>query len=309
MSAPAADSSAIFDLDEPVFLMNAPFSLDTKTPNNATMTKLGRSGRRVDRARALAQWRGLYRHLAARSLVYLLPSRAGLQDLPFVANLGVALGHGRHRTFVLSRFRASARGGEPAVGRSFFRTMNIACETSPAFFEGEADFKRLRDNIYVAGHGARSSPRAHGWFRDRHGARVVPVALNDPHLFHLDCVLHVVARDRVLLSTAACPAETVRQIAALADIVDVPLDLAYRGATNVARVGDEILCDSCLPGLRRSDALYDVEKKKHAFWVRLATKLGLKPVFFDLSEFYKSGAMLSCLVLPLNYPHLRRGLR
>lgn len=301
----ALDSSAIFDGVEPVFLLNAPFSLDTRIANNATMRRLGASGRRTDRARALAQWRTLYRHLASRSLVYLLPSRAGLQDQPFVANLGVALDHGPRPVVVLSRFRAAGRGGEPAAGRVFFRSMGIATESSPAYFEGEADFKRLRDSIYFAGHGLRSSLRAHDWFRDRHAVRVVPVPLHDPHLFHLDCVLHVLGRERVLLATAACAPETVRQIASVAEIVDVPLALAYRGATNVARVGGELLCDSLLPGLPRSHGLYAAEKRKRAFWLRLASRVGLTPVFFDLSEFHKSGAMLSCLVLPLTHPHLR----
>lgn len=298
----AGDTSAIFAVGEPAFLLNAPFSLDTKIANNATMQKLGPRGRRSDRGRAFAQWFALYRHMAARSLVYLLPSRKSLQDQPFVANLGLMIARRRQPAFVLSRFRARGRGGEPAAGRDFFRASGVAAETSPAFFEGEADCKLLRDNIYMAGHGLRSSLRAHDWLRERHGLKIVPVPLHDPHLYHLDCVLHVLGRERVMLATAACPAETVRRIAALADIVDVPLPLAYRGATNVARLGGELLGDSLLPGLARTDPLYDVEKRKLAFWSRL----GLEPVSFDLSEFHKSGAMLSCLVLPLTHPHLTR---
>jgi len=296
---------ALVDLDEPVFLLNAPFSLDTKIANNATMDKLDEPGRHVDRARAFSQWRALYHHLASRSLVYLLPSRAGLQDQPYVANLGVVIDAGEDPVFVPSRFRALGRRSEPALGRSFFKSLGVATPTCPAYFEGEADLKRLRDNIYFGGHGLRSSRRAHHWLTDHQSIEVVPVPLHDPHLFHLDCVIHVVSRDRVLVAAAACQRETIRQIEAYAEIIDVPLALAYRGATNVARVGSEILCDSCLPGLTRSDALYSVEKEKRDFWLKLAPDLGLEPVFFDLSEFYKSGAMLSCLVLPLNYPHLR----
>jgi N-dimethylarginine dimethylaminohydrolase len=302
----ARDSRAIFELDEPVFVLNPPFSLDTAVANNATMEKLGPGGRRIDRARALAQWRALYRHIAARSLVYLLPSRAGLQDQPYVANLGVMLGHLAEPVFVVSRFRAAARGGEAAVARAFFRAMGIATRSCPAFMEGDADCKRLRSNIYFAGFGLPSSRQAHNWLRRDMAAEIVPIPLHDPHLYHLDCVLHVVGTGRVLLATAACPAETVRAVEAVADIIDVPLALAYRGATNVARLGPELLCDSCLPSLKRSDALYPLERDKREFWLRIAPLLGLELVFFDLSEFYKSGAMLSCLVLPLTPSHLRQ---
>jgi N-dimethylarginine dimethylaminohydrolase len=302
---PPQGSKALFDLDGSVFVLNVPFSLDTKVANNATMEKLGRQGRQVDRARAGDQWEVLYRHLAARSLVYLLPSRAGLQDQPFVANLGVALVHLADPVFVLSRFRAKAREGEPAAGRIFLRGMGIRTASCPAFFEGEADLKHLRSNVYIGGHGLRSSPDAHRWLERRFGAEVVPVLLRDPHLYHLDCVLHVLSPDRVLLATDAIARETVRRIERLAQIVDVPSRLAYRGATNIARAGNEILCDSLLPALPRADPRYPVEKEKLAFWQRIASRFALTPVFFDLSEFHKSGAMLSCLVLPLTYPHLR----
>jgi len=298
------DSRAVFDLDEPVFVLNAPFSLDTSIANNATMEKLGENGRKVDRGRALAQWRALYRYLASRSLVYLLPSGAGLQDQPCVANLGVAFDFDEEPVVVLSRFRALARDREPAFGKAFFAGMGIATQTSPDFFEGEADLKRVKERVYFGGFGVRSSRSAHDWLRDTHDLTIVALPLEDPHLFHLDCILHVLSKERVMLATAACPRETVREVEAVAEIVDVPLDLAYRGATNVVRVGEEILCDSCLDGLSRSDPLYAVEKAKREFWQKLAPSLGLTPVFFDMSEFYKSGAMLSCLVLPLNYPHL-----
>lgn len=299
------DTRAIFDIDEPVFLLNAPFSLDTRVANNATMEALGEHGRMVDRQRALAQWRLLYRHLASRSLVYLLPSRAGLQDQPCVANLAVAFDFGEEPVVILSRFRAPGREHEAAFGLDFFADMGIATQSCPDYFEGEADLKRLGGRVYFGGFGSRSSRAAHHWLHDSHGLTIVALPLEDPHLFHLDCILHVVSSNRVLLATAACTSETVRQVEAYAEIVDVPLDLAYRGATNVVRVGGEILCDSCLDGLDRSDPLYAVEKRKQEFWQRLAPSLGVSPSFFDMSEFYKSGAMLSCLVLPLNYPHLQ----
>jgi N-dimethylarginine dimethylaminohydrolase len=284
------NGKAIARLNEPAFLLNAPFSLDTAIANNATMEKLGRAGRAIDRGRAMAQWLRLYNHLAARSLVYLLPSVAGLQDQVFVANVGAMLVHLDDPAFLVSRFRAAGRAGEAAVGRRFFDMMGVATIDAPHEFEGEADLKYLRHGIYFGGHGLRSSPAAHRFMAERFAMTVVPVPLHDPHLYHLDCILHVVDRTTVL-----------RAIEAVATVIDVPLALAYRGATNVARVGDALLGDA-KPG---DGPHREIETAKLSFWERVAAATGLQPVTFDLSEFHKSGAMLSCLVLPLNAPHLR----
>lgn len=304
----SSDSTAVRKGAGPAFLLNVPFSLETRVANNATMRKLGARRRRIDRPRMLGQWESLYAYMAARSLVYLLPSRAGLQDQAFVANLGIIPPHARDPLALIARFRAPARSGESRAGLGFFRSMGFATEQCPAFFEGEADLKFLRGNLYFGGHGLRSSLKAHAWLQERHGFRIIPIPLMDPHLYHLDCILHVLERKKILLATQAVPAETLREIGRVTEIVDVPLPLAYRGGTNVARLGSSILCDSPLPELKRSDVLYAVEKAKCVFWEKLSGRLGLEPVFFNLSEFYKSGAMLSCLVLPLNYPHLKEGL-
>lgn len=299
------DSSAVRALARPAFLLNVPFSLETRIPNNATMHQLGPRGRRIDRPRMLGQWQELYHHLASRAVVYLLPSRAGLQDQPFVANLAVLPPHARRPLAILSRFRARGRSGEAKAGSAFFRSLGFAVEQSPAFFEGEADLKLIRGNLYAGGHGLRSSPRAQAWLEKKHGFRILPVPLRDPHLYHLDCVLHVLAPRRILAATRALSAGTARTLEREAELIDVPPPLAYRGATNVARAGGELLCDSLLPQLKRTDALYAVERAKRAFLEKTAARENLRPVFFNLSEFHKSGAMLSCLVLPLNYPHLK----
>lgn len=295
------DGRAIARLAESAFLLNAPFSLDTAIANNATMEKLGATGRAVDRERAFTQWRGLYHHLAAHGVVYLLPSVAGLQDQTFVANVGAMLVHLEEPVFLVSRFRAPGRAGEAAVGQRFLDMLGVPTVVSPTEFEGEADLKYLRDGIYFGGHGLRSSTASHRFMAERFGMTVVPVPLNDPHLYHLDCILHVIDRTTVLLATAAVDRGHLRAIEAVATVIDVPLDIAYRGGTNIARVGRNLLGD-----VKAGDGpLREVETAKSAFWERVAARTGLDIVTFELSEFHKSGAMLSCLVLPLNAPHLR----
>ena len=84
------DLSAI---ELPAFLLNAPLSLSADVPNNIFMAVKTAEQRRVDKHKALRQFHELYAFMSSYSLVYLLPSRPGLQDQPFVSNLGVVLPH------------------------------------------------------------------------------------------------------------------------------------------------------------------------------------------------------------------------
>ena len=46
---------------------------------------------------------------------------------------------------------------------------------------------------------------------------------------------------------------------------------------------------------------YEAEKAKINTLEKLCFNEGLEPVFFNLSEYMKSGAMLSCMMMHLNY--------
>ena len=80
-------------LNLPVLLMNLSLSLSTQIPNNVYMEELSPSEREVCLDRAIAQFLPLYRHVAQRAVVYLLPSTPGLQDQTYVSNLGAVLPH------------------------------------------------------------------------------------------------------------------------------------------------------------------------------------------------------------------------
>lgn len=293
--------SVLKNLDTPAYLLNAPFFLSTDQPNNATMRKLTPEQRRVDKDRALRQWLRLYHFLASKGLVYLLPSREGLQDQTFVANLGIVLPHLKEDVVVVSNFRSEPRRGETAVGYEFFKSMNLTTVIAPEYFEGEADLKYLRDNIYFGAHGMRTSMEALEWFRQSYDMEIIPIKLYDEHLYHLDCVVLPLSAERVILCAEVCSPETIRAIERVADIIAIEYDLANRGLTNSIRCGNHILCDSHIEDLKQSDALYQIEHNKIAKLNQICAQYGFEPVIFNLSEFYKSGAMLSCMVMHLTY--------
>lgn len=284
---------------EPVFLMNPPLTLDTNIQNNRTMTLLSDEEREVDFNRAMDQWLSLYKHLSREALVYLLPSSKPLQDLTFVSNIGVVLNHLENPVAIISNFRAEGRQGESEVGKNFFSELGYDVHMPDSFFEGEADFKHLSGNVYVGGYGLRSSKESHHWMMDQFGAEVISIRLDDPHLYHLDCAIFVLNEETVLLCTSICDKETICSIEKHCQIIDVPLDLAYRGATNTVRCGSTILTESRVGHLKKGEQHFEIEKKKRAFMEKIASEKGLDISFFDLNEFHKSGAMLSCLVMPV----------
>jgi len=285
--------------EEPVFLMNPPLTLETNIPNNRTMTLLSDEDRKIAFNRAMDQWLSLYRSLSKTALVYLLPSSKPLQDLTFVSNIGVILNHLENPVAIVSNFRAEGRQGESAVGKNFFSELGYEVHMPDSYFEGEADFKHLSGNVYFGGYGLRSSKESHQWMMDQFRAEVISIKLDDPHLFHLDCAIFVLDEETVLLCTSICDKETIRSIEKNCRIIDVPIDLAYRGATNRVRSGPTILTESRVENLKKGDQHFEVEKKKRAFMEKIAGEKELELSFFDLNEFHKSGAMLSCLVMPI----------
>lgn len=293
-------STKIDQIDSHVFLLNVPLSLSTDQPNNQTMRRLSEQERAIDLGRAISQWQELYGYLAARSIVYLVPSEEGLQDQPFVANLGAVLHH-KENLVVVSNFRSEPRVGESQVGTTFFRSLGFETVMAPQYFEGEADLKYLRENIYFGAHGLRTSRNALRWFEEEHEMRVIPIHIYEESLYHLDCVIFPLSQERVILCTDVCDAATLREIEKVADIVDIDFALANRGLTNSARCGNTILCDSPLASLTPTDDLYDVERRKVETLGQIANSEGLDLHVIELSEFYKSGAMLSCMVMNLNH--------
>jgi N-dimethylarginine dimethylaminohydrolase len=285
----------------PAFLMSPPLSLSTEDPNNVWMREMAEDARRVDRGRALDQFLDLYRFLAARSIVYLLPSQPGLQDQAYVANLAVVLPHTADDTVVVSNFRSEPRRGETEPGVEFFRRMSVPFEVAPRYFEGEADLKYLGGNVYVGAYGMRTSLEALRWFEQRFEMEVIPFEIDNEYLYHLDCSIFPIAREHVLVCTEAADPEALRAIERHASIIDVSVDNADSGMTNCVRIEDYVLCASNIEELSEDDENYRYEKVKIASMEEVCGKLGLTPVFFNLSEFMKSGAMLSCMVMHLNH--------
>ena len=78
--------------------------------------------------------------------------------------------------------------------------------------------------------------------------------------------------------------------------------------TNSVRLGNTILCASNISELSKTDELYYQEHHKITALEKICANEGLEPAFFNLSEYMKSGALLSCMVLNLNYVDYKKSL-
>jgi len=290
-------------LSVPTFLMCPPFSLSTRVANNIWMTEYSEQERAIDRRRAVQQFLTLCQFLAAEGLVYLLPAPAdcGLQDLTFTANLAFVPEHLRETGLVLvSNFTSPPRVGEAEVGWQFFESVGYRPVRVPFRFEGEAEIKHLHGNVYIGGYGLRSERRTYDWMEEKFDMKVIKVEETDPYLYHLDCSVFPVDSRNTMVCTEIFRKEEIAEIEKHTNILSVSLDHCYNGICNSVRLGNLILNASNINDLRAGTEDYDLELAKNRALEDIAARHVCEPVFFNLSEFLKSGALLSCLVMHLN---------
>ncbi len=302
-AAPAEEQLNPTRLEKPSFLMNFPFSLSADHANNVWMRELDPAARRIDRRKAYRQFLDVYHFLASESLVYLLPTPAGcrLQDLVYTGNLGIVLEHLPDRnTFVLSSFEAEARVEEAAIGAPFLRSMGYDVHVPPGRFEGEADLKHLHDNVYIGGYGIRSDRETFEWMERTYDMRIIKVEKVDEYLYHLDCSVFPITAERTLVCTELFNRAEVAEIEQHTEVVDVSADECYSGICNSVRLFNTILNASHLHELRSGTEDYADELAKNRKLEDIAVNLGFEVSYFNLSEYHKSGALLSCMVMHLN---------
>jgi len=283
------------------YVMNFPFSLSTADPNNIWMQELSDEELQINRPKAYKQFMDLYNFMAGQSLVHLLPSEGNFQDQVYVANLGLQLPHIENENHILlSNFTSDPRKGEELVGEKFFNQMGYKTHISPYKWEGEADIKYLYDNVYIGGYGIRSNIKTYEWMEKEFDMNIIKVAMTDEYLYHLDCSIFPLNMDKTLVCTELFDPEEIKQIEQHTEIVDVDVEDALGGMTNSVRMGNMVLCASNISELKKSHEYYEGEKHKIESLEKICANEGMEPVIFNLSEYMKSGAMLSCMVMHLN---------
>ena len=283
------------------YVMNFPFTLSTTDPNNIWMQELSDEELAVNKPKAYKQFMDLYSFMAGNSLTYLLPSEGNYQDQVYVANLGIYLPHITDENHILlSNFTSDPRKGEELVGEKFFTQMGYKTAISPYKWEGEADLKYLYDDVYIGGYGIRSNIKTYEWMEKNYDMNIIKVAMTDEYLYHLDCSIFALNPEQTLVATELFDPAELAEIEKHTEIIDVDTDDALGGMTNSVRMGNMILCASNISEMKKTHEYYEGEKHKIASLEKICSDAGMEPVIFNLSEYMKSGAMLSCMVMHLN---------
>jgi N-dimethylarginine dimethylaminohydrolase len=297
--------------DRPAFLLNFPFSYATDIPNNPWMEDLKEQERRPDHVRAAVQFLSVYQHISAEALVYLLPTPPGqpLQDLIYTANLGIVLDHlPEKNTVVISNFTSAPRRGETAVGVKFFQDMGYQVHVAPAKFEGEAELKHLAGNVYVGGYGIRSDKATYEWMERSFDMRIIKLHEVEEYLYHLDCSIFPITKENTLVCTELFTRRELAELEKHTNILPVTVEEAFSGICNSVRMPNHVVNASHLHELKAGTEDYAKELQKNRKLEDIAANLALEVNFLNLSEFHKSGALLSCMTLHLNRASYRIAL-
>lgn len=289
-------------LQIPSYLLNFPFTLSTENPNNIWMQELKPEDLKINKDKAYRQFMDLYNFIAGSSLAYMLPSQGNYQDQVYVANLGIYLPHIKDKNVVLlSNFTSEPRQGEELVGEQFFKMMGYETHITPHKWEGEADLKYLHGNTYIGGYGIRSEYETYEWMEEKFGMNIIKLEMVEDHLYHLDCSIFPLTKDKTLVCTSLYEDEELAELEKYTEIIDVNEDDAFGGITNSVRMGNTILTASNISELSKKSKDYAYEKNKIHSLEKICAAEGMEPVIFNLSEYMKSGALLSCCVMHLNY--------
>lgn len=282
----------------PAFLMNFPFTVDNREFNNPLMGENPEGNEGYDHSRANRQWLKLYRELARDAVVYLLPhENSNLQDLPFVANIGAFLPH-TGNVVLMANFSSEPRKGEEEIGSPFLHGLGYQTKAVGHYWEGEADLKFIKDNIYVGGYGIRSQFEAYEEMVKAYDMEIVPVFMSDERLYHLDCQFFPLSAEKALVAVSVLDDLDIKQMEKHFEIIEVPKQFVYDGWTNSICLNDKVLIG--MPAMDKGRDAFEIKESRNALEDVLVAN-GYEPVMVDLGEFDKSGADLSCLCLHLNF--------
>ena len=283
------------------YLMNFPHTFSTNDPNNVWMKEMSEKELSINRPKAYKQFMDLYNFMAGQSLVHLLPAEGNFQDLIYVANLGLQLPHIKDENHILlSNYTSPPRQGEEYVGEKFFNQMGYKTHISPHKWEGEADIKYLKDNVYIGGYNIRSDIKTYHWMEENFNMEIIKVKMVDEYMYHLDCSIFPLNERSTMVCTELYDKTELSRISRYTNIIDINADDSMYGMANSVRLGNMVLCASNISELKKSDEFYEGEKHKISSLEKICSDEGMEPVIFNLSEYMKSGAMLSCMVMHLN---------
>lgn len=266
-----------------------PTYMDGAIPNNVYMKNLinTKGSIQVDTKRAIEQYNCIKKVYKDNNIKVLeIPPTKGCQDQVYTANIGVYLGNNR---VLLSNFIAEGRKEEEVPGFVFFLQEKFDVAQAPQYFEGEADFKHLRDNIYFGAYGIRTSKYCLEWIQRNYNINIVPIHMTNEYLYHLDCVVFPIDKENMIVTREGTDEASIKEMEKYANLIFTPPKFSTAGITNSVKIENKkLLITHFSPDLHSEEL----------DWVKKAfSKFGYTTQTLTVDEFEKSGALLSCCVM------------
>ena len=280
-------------------VMCPPTYMSSDIKNNAWMEEYPGDEAGVNVDVAMKQFWDLYTAISQVAFVWLLPPKKGLQDQVYVANAAAVLPH-LDKTAVLATFKAEGRPGEEDIMDDLLKNLDYTTHRCPYYFEGEAELKWIRDNIYIGGYGIRTSKAALQWMEKKFDMQIIPVKETDKYLYHLDCSIFPLDMETVLVADTV-EVEALNAIGRVATVIPVDKRNAYDSMCNMLRIGGVIFASGAI----MQDGSDSWSKPMNSELIEICRKRGIQPVFINMEEFAKSGAALSCCCMHLDYDRVR----
>ena len=231
----------------------------------------------VDSAAALSQWQRLRDvYLQLGHSVDLVDPVPGLPDMVYAANGGLII----DGTALVARFKYAERQQESVAYGAWLQSQGFDPGYARHVNEGQGDLLPVGD-IILAGHGFRTSLRAHSEIAGIFGRRVISLELVDPRFYHLDTALTVLDDTTIAYYPPAFTYVSRAHLETLfADAIVVDSADAYAFGLNAVSDGRNVVLPAAAVGF--AEQLSDA---------------GFEPIGVEMPELLKGGGSVKCCTL------------
>ncbi|HEX8110614.1 MAG TPA: hypothetical protein VF516_22940 [Kofleriaceae bacterium] len=221
---------------------------------------------------------------AAGARIVPLPFVHGAYDSVFAKDSALLLERRGLRRALLARLRYPERQREQAARADFYERYGyeVVWEASGPSWEGGDTVMLPSGHGMFLGYGPRSSCEAAQWLERHAGVAVTPLALRDPHLYHLDMALAVLPDGTALVCETALTADSMHVLeraSGIREVVTIPRADALAFGLNLVPIGDTIICGAWVP---RVAAIIEAR--------------GYRCQVVPLDQFHLAGGSAACLV-------------
>ena len=238
-----------------------------------------------DFTRASTQHGGLVQALVrAGATIASVPFVHGAYDSVFAKDSGLLFWRGGVRRTLLARHRYPEREVEHVARADAYRRLGYEVVHPPSsiLWEGGDVVALPSERGMFLGYGERSNREAAAWIAELAGVPVIPLALDDAHLFHLDTALAILPDGTAIVCEHALTEASMHVLArarGIRHVVTVPRADALAFGLNLVAVQGTIIAGARVP---RVQAI--VESR------------GFRYEVVPLDQFHLAGGSAACLV-------------